>query len=373
MKQMTKRKMMCVVGTRPEFIRMAPIIEAVQQNKNFDLQFLHTGQHYSYEMNKVFFDELGIPQPTVNLEVGSGSHGWQTAQVLMGTEEILEDLRPDLVAVFGDTNSSIGAALSAAKMQVPLAHIEAGCRSYDPRMPEEINRRLIDHCADFLFPVSDRCKETLELEKVPGKIFPCGDPLYDIFLKNREIAAGRSEILAKLNLGLEPLAILTLHRAENVDNSLTLIAIMEALVKIRTLRVIFPIHPRTETRLKELGLLKGLESGKIKIIPPVGYWDFLALLSRAGLVITDSGGVQKEAFFARVPCITLRQSTEWRETVESGANTLLDPKSVGLPALLLRAVDQSPDVKEKLKTLRNPYGDGRAAERIVDLLSRVEL
>lgn len=362
---MTKKKMMCVVGVRPEFIRMAPIIEAVRRNKDLELLILHTGQHYSYKMNEVFFDELGIPKPTVNLEVGSGSHGWQTAQVMMRTEKALEDLRPDLVAVFGDTNSSAGVALAAVKMQIPLAHIEAGCRSYDLRMPEEINRRLIDHCANFLFPVSEHCREILEQEKVPGKIFQCGDPLYDMFLKNREMAAGKSKILEKLGLGSEPLAIVTLHRAENVDNPLILKTIIGALAKIKTFRVVFPIHPRTESRLKECGALK--------IIPPVGYWDFLVLLSQAGLVITDSGGVQKEAFFAQVPCVTLRKSTEWVETVESGANTLLDPESDRLSDLLIEAVDRRSGVKEKLEVLENPYGDGRAAGQIVNILSRMDL
>lgn len=364
---------MCVVGVRPEFIRMAPIIEAVRRNKDLELLLLHTGQHYSYKMNKVFFDELGIPKPMVNLGVGSGSHGWQTAQVMMRMEKALEDLRPGLVAVFGDTNSSVGVALAAVKMRIPLAHIEAGCRSYDLRMPEEVNRRLIDHCADFLFPVSEHCREILEQERVPGKIFQLGDPLYDMFLKNREMATGKSRILAKLSLGSEPLAILTLHRAENVDHPLILKTIIETLAKIKTFRVVFTIHPRTESRLKEFGLLKELKSGALKIIPPVGYWDFLVLLGQAGLVITDSGGVQKEAFFAQAPCITLRKSTEWVETVESGANTLLDPESDRLSDLLLKAVDRSPKVKEKLKTLENPYGDGRAAERIVNLLSQLQL
>jgi UDP-N-acetylglucosamine 2-epimerase len=324
-------------------------------------------------MDKVFFDELGIPEPTVNLNVGSSNPNSQIAQIILGTAEALEQFKPDVVVVWGDTNSSLGVSVATVKANVPLVHVEAGCRSYDMRMAEEMHRRLIDHAADILFPVSARCQKILEEEKVPGKIFQFGDPLYDMFLKNFAIAGKRSEITKKLDLKAKPLAILTVHRAENVDNPLTFKTIIEALGGVRNLKVVFPVHPRTESRLKEFGLLKELENSSLKTIPPVGYWDFLLLLQNTSLVITDSGGVQKEAFFAKVPCITLRRTTEWVETVESGANTLLDPESEGLSDLLIRAVEQSPKVKEKLKTLENPYGDGRAAERIVNLLSQIDL
>lgn len=370
---MAKRKIMGVVGTRPEFIRMALIVEAIRENHHLELFLLHTGQHYSYKMDKIFFDELGIPKPTVNLEVGSTSPSSQIAKIILGMEKALQQFKPALVVVWGDTNSSLGAAVAAVKAGAPLAHIEAGCRSYDMRMAEEVNRRLIDHCANILFPVSKHCQEVLEQERVTGKIFQFGDPLYDVFLTNSRIAGAHSTILKDGDLESKPLAILTLHRAENVDNPLTLKAIVGTLTEIRDFQIIFPIHPRTEGRLKEFGLWEGLKESALKIIPPVGYWDFLSLVSKAGLVITDSGGVQKEAFFAKVPCITLRKTTEWVETVELGANTLIDPESGDLQRLLAKAVKDGPGRQEKLQSLENPYGDGQAAKLIVDLLSRIDL
>lgn len=370
---MAKKKIMCAVGTRPEFIRMSPIIKAVQQSSSLELQLLHTGQHYSYEMDKTFFDELNIPKPDVNLEVGSGSHARQTAEIMLRMEKVVEDLKPDLVVVFGDTNSSLAAALTAVKMQISLAHLEAGCRSYDLRMPEEANRRLIDHIADFLFPVSKYPAEILRGEKVPGKIFECGDPLYDVFRVNFGIARGKSGILRNLGLENQPFALLTLHRAETVDKQKTLKNIVSALKNIGSLPIVFPIHPRTEKRLEDFNLRKDLDRSTVDVTPPVGYWDFLVLLSMASWVITDSGGVQKEAFFARVPCLTLRRTTEWMETVDLGANTLIDPDDRKLSNLLAVAVEQAPRVREKLPALKNPYGDGHASERIVDFFARWEI
>jgi len=368
-----KKKIMCVVGTRPEFIRMAPVIEEILGHPDFELQLLHTGQHYSYEMKKVFFDELGIPEPLINLGVGSGTHLYQLTQIMSRMGDVLEKFRPHLVVVFGDTNSSLGAALASVKTHVPLVHIEAGCRSYDLRMAEEVNRRLIDHCADLLFPVSDHCLQILQEEQVPGSSYQCGDPLYDIFIKNLEKAMNKSKILEKLGLVGKPFGVVTLHRAENVDDPETLGTIILALGGIANFPLIFPIHPRTKKRVGELALWEGLKIGLVRFIPPLSYWDFLALMCNAHVIITDSGGVQKEALFAGIPCVTLRESTEWVETVEMGANVLIDPRGEDVARRLQEAVDGCSKLKDDLRFKNNPYGDGKASRRIVETLLQIDL
>lgn len=367
-----RRKIMCVVGTRPEFIRMALIIGEVRKNPALRLQLIHTGQHYNFEMDDIFFQELALPEPDVNLGVGSGSHGWQTAQVMIKMEESIKKFKPDLAVVFGDTNSSLGAALAAAKMNIPLAHIEAGCRSYDMTMAEEINRRLIDHCSDILFPVSEHCQKTLEKEKVPGRIFQLGDPLCDVFLKYFKKTRKQAEVIPGLNLEKDHFAILTLHRAENVDNPKILKNIVSSLTKIRQLPIIFPTHPRTVISLKKFKLWHISKGSNLKIIKPVGYWDFLRLLRNAQLVVTDSGGVQKEAMFAAVPCITLRKSTEWIETVKLKVNFLVDPENKKMGKEIFSVLKRIKTIKRRFSIIKNPYGNGQSASKIVKVFSKLE-
>jgi UDP-N-acetylglucosamine 2-epimerase len=350
-----------VFGTRPQIVKSAPIVyEALRCG--LDLEVIHTGQHYDYLLSQVFIEEFGLPEPVVNLGVGSGSHAYQTGEIMLRLEKYLVGGRYALVLIPGDTNSALAGALTSVKLGIPVAHVEAGARCYDMSMAEEVNRRLIDHCSKLLFAPTLNCKRNLEKESVIGEIYLTGDTMYDVFLRFGD-KAEKSDILEKLNIVNGEYGLLTLHRAENVDDPVRLRSILEG-VKKANIGIIFPIHPRTANRLREYGI--SLEHSNIRIIDPVGYVDMLKLLKHARLVLTDSGGLQKEAFWSKTPCVTLRDRTEWVETVEAGVNFL-----VGTDAnRIVQAVKFIEDNYDLIKGgfRENPFGDGCAARRIVDIV-----
>jgi UDP-N-acetylglucosamine 2-epimerase len=375
-------KVVSVVGARPQFIKLAPVCKAMERVKDTIRHLIvHTGQHYDYEMSQVFFDELGLRDPDYHLGVGSGTHGYQTGEMLKRVEEVLVREKPDLVMVYGDTNTTLAGALASSKLHIPVAHVEAGLRSFNRRMPEEVNRVLTDHVSDFLFCPTRNAVENLRREGFTGILndgellpldcnpshLPCsrplvintGDVMYDALLLYAELAEKRVRILEELNFKPKAYTLATIHRAENTDNPERLGAIFEGLERIAQegLPVILPLHPRTQKRLREIGLHpKGL-----KLLDPVSYLDMLILEKNARVVLTDSGGVQKEAFFFRVPCVTLREETEWVETVEAGWNTLVGCDAERIVRVALEARKGAESVW--------PYGDGRAAERVVRLLA----
>lgn len=361
-------KITLVVGTRPQIIKSAPVIEAAEIVGDVELEIVHTGQHYDYEMSRVFFDQMDLPDPIVNLDVGSGSHAWQTGEILMRLEKVILNRKPDLVLVPGDTNSTLAGSLSAVKLLVPVGHIEAGARSHDMRMPEEVNRRLTDHCSELLFAPSENCAENLREEGIQSKrIFLTGDTMYDALLKHIE-KASRSKVLDDFDLTERGYLLLTVHRQENVDNPRRLKNIADAIIKFEELQTVFPAHPRTVKQLCSLDLYAKLQKQKkIKIISPVGYSDMINLQKNAGLILTDSGGIQKEAFWLHVPCITLRDNTEWVETVNLGANILVGSET----ARILKAIESILDTEnayESLMQLPNPFGDGEASNRIANII-----
>ncbi len=310
-------KIASVVGARPNFVKLAPVSRELR--RKFDEVIIHTGQHYNYEMDKIFFDDMGIPAPSYHLGVGSGNHGYQTGEMLRRLEEILLDEKPDVVLVFGDTNSTLAGALAAAKLHIKVAHVEAGLRSYNRRMPEEINRVLVDHCSDLLLCPTKTAVENLKKEGITSNICLTGDVMVDAQRDCARIAEKRSSILEELGLKPKGYYLTTIHRAENTDDPQRLKNIVEALEEIGD--VVFPCHPRAEKYLKQLCRWDSLNA-RARVIKPVGYLDMIMLEKNARKILTDSGGVQKEAYLLGVPCITLRDETEWVETVEDGWNVL---------------------------------------------------
>ena len=359
-------KALLVIGARPQIIKSAPIILEASKDAEIELQLVHTGQHYDFEMSRVFFGELELPDPVVNLGVGSGSHAWQTGKMLTGLEETIEELEPDLVLVPGDTNSTLAGALAAVKLHVPVAHVEAGARSYDMRMPEEVNRRLTDHCSQMLFATTENCVENLLKEGIQKDLICfAGDSMYDALLRHMTEAL-RSRIVEDLNLEAGKYAVLTAHRPENVDDAEALKGIMEAMIELRELSVVFPVRPRTMERLKAAGLLQRVRKAEnVRLVDPVGYHDMLRLVKDARVIFTDSGGLQKEAFWLHTFCITLREKTEWVETVQLGANILVgsDRERIVRNA---RECLTAKTLKKELEALPNPFGDGTASSKIID-------
>jgi len=360
--------LMLVLGARPQIIKSAPLIHLASKDNEINLKIVHTGQHYDYEMTKIFFEELNIPDPIANLEVGSGTHAWQTAEIMIRLEKILTKQKNDLILVPGDTNSTLAGALTASKLHIPVGHIEAGARSYDMAMPEEINRRLTDHCSTILFAPTENCFGNLRREGIKNKqIFLTGDTMYDVLLQCLP-KTEKSNILRHLDLTEESYVLLTLHRPENVDDPKNLGDILKALEQIKGLSVVFPVHPRTKKQLQDSGLYGQLLKQKhVKAIKPVSYHDNLNLIKNANAVLTDSGGIQKEAFWLHTPCITLRKNTEWIETIKLKANLLTgsDTKKI------LRALQQTikdKTIKENLRKLPNPFGDGNASKKIIDAI-----
>ncbi|HKZ90439.1 MAG TPA: UDP-N-acetylglucosamine 2-epimerase (non-hydrolyzing) [Thermoplasmata archaeon] len=348
-------KIASVVGARPQFIKAAPVSREVRRH-NVEI-LIHTGQHYDETMSDVFFEVLEIPRPDYNLGVGSGSHAVQTAEMMRGLEGVLEKEAPDLVLVYGDTNSTLAGALVAAKRHVPVGHVEAGLRSFNRTMPEEINRVMSDHLSELLFCPTQTAVDNLRREGITKGVHLVGDVMYDVALHSAQAARGR-DIVERLGLRPGDYVLVTLHRPGNVDDRETLRGIVDALVRCGR-PVVFPVHPRTRKNLEAFGLWEALR-GKVTAIDPVDYLDFLALLMKAQKVATDSGGVQKEAYFFGVPCVTLRDETEWIETVEDGWNAVVGTETEDI----LHAIANFNPTGTKAKS----FGDGHAAERIARIL-----
>jgi UDP-GlcNAc3NAcA epimerase len=348
-------RILSVVGNRPQFVKSAPLSVALRGRA--DETVLHTGQHYDAELSAVFFDELGLDPPAYRLEAGSGTHAEQTARMLPGIERAVLDERPDWVLVYGDTNSTLAGALAAAKVGFRVAHVEAGLRSFDRSMPEELNRLVVDRLSSLLLCPTRVAVDNLRSEGIDDGVHEVGDVMYDANVKLAPIARGRSQALAAAAVEPGRYVLLTLHRPTNVCAD-SLATIAEALRRLEE-PVVFPAHPRTRAALES----EGVElDGNVRLLPAVGYLDFAALASQARVVVTDSGGVQKEAYWYRVPCVTLRTTTEWVETVETGWNRLVRVAD-GADALVEAVREAAP--RELHPHL---YGDGRAAERIADLL-----
>jgi UDP-N-acetylglucosamine 2-epimerase len=321
-----------------------------------DEVIVHTGQHYDDELSRIFFEELGVPAPARELNAGGGTNTAQTARIIAALEPVLAELSPSMVLVYGDTNSTLAGAIAARQAGIPAAHVEAGMRSFDRAMPEELNRVLTDHASDLLLCSTETAVRNLEAEGVAGEVHLVGDVMADVSLAFREIAEERSKVLAEL--GVEPGSYLvaTAHRAGNVDRPERLEALADLLAAMPQ-PVVFPVHPRTRLRLEEAGLMDRL--GGVRVVAPLGYLDFLKLARHARAVLTDSGGVQKEAYLLGVPCVTLRDTTEWVETVESGWNTLVDLDTEAA----LRALERDPPAERP-----ELYGGGHAAERVCEVL-----
>lgn len=311
-------KIASIVGARPNFVKLAPVSREVR--RRFDEVIIHTGQHYDYEMDKIFFDDMGIPAPDYHLGIGSGSHGHQTGEMLKKIEEVIISEKPDVVLVFGDTNSTLAGALAAAKLHINVAHVEAGLRSYDKSMPEEINRVLVDHCSDLLLCPTKTAVENLKIEGIKRNVYLTGDVMVDAQRDCEKTAENKSRILADLDIKPKDYCLATIHRASNTDDPDKFRAIIEALEELGD--IVIPCHPRAEKYLRQFGLWDDLNR-RARVIKPVGYFDMLMLEKNAKKILTDSGGVQKEAYLLGIPCITLRDETEWVETVADGWNVLV--------------------------------------------------
>lgn len=344
-----------VVGARPQFIKAAPVSRALRE-AGLDELLVHTGQHYDDNMSGVFFRDMGITAPDINLNAGSGSHAHQTARMLTGLEDLMLQHRPDYVLVYGDTNSTLAGALAAVKLGVPVAHVEAGLRSYNRAMPEEHNRVLTDHCADLLFCPTQTAVDLLAGEGVTAGVHLVGDTMYDALRQFSAVAREHSRILQTLDITPGGYLLVTVHRPYNTDVPANMTAILSALADCGE-TVIFPVHPRTRQRLPDLTLPPA-----VRLVEPVGYLDMLWLEQNARKILTDSGGIQKEAYLLGVPCITLRPETEWVETLRDGWNTLTGADAAGIAAALAAprpAADPLP-----------VFGDGRAAAHITAVLQQ---
>ena len=360
-------RVVTIVGARPQFIKAAAVSRHLRQPPDVEELLVHTGQHYDDNMSQVFFDELGIPKPDFHLGVGSGSHGEMTGKMLAAIEKILLETKPDWVMVYGDTNSTLAGALAAVKLHIPIAHVEAGVRSFNRRMPEEINRVLTDHAADLLLAPSDTAVENLRCEGIPrDSIQLVGDVMYDVALYFAEQAEATSDILNSAALEPKQYVLATVHRAENTDDPGRLRAIFSALSRTaEAIPVVLPLHPRTRAALLREGLLDNL-SPDLRLIEPVGYLDMIKLERNARLIATDSGGVQKEAFFHGVPCVTLRDETEWVELVEVGWNRLVAPEDEQEVFDAIATAMNSPPGEAP----ENFYGGGKAAQAICACLGQ---
>jgi UDP-GlcNAc3NAcA epimerase len=350
-------RVLTVIGNRPQFVKAAAVSQRLRRQAEEVL--VHTGQHYDDALSQVFFEELGLPRPDHRLDLGGGTNTAQTARMLEALEPVLAAEAPDAVLVYGDTNSTLAGALAGAQAGVPVAHVEAGMRSYDRAMPEELNRVLADHAAALLLCSTEAAAATLRREDVQGEVVVVGDVMVDSFALVAPRARERTSVLEALGVDPGEYVLATAHRAGNVDDPERLARLVDVLRAVPE-PVVLPLHPRTAARLGEQGLLGALED--VVLAPPLGYLDFTALLVHARRVLTDSGGVQKEAYLAGVPCVTLRATTEWRETVQAGWNVLVD-----LDPAAARAALQRPEPEERPPL----YGDGRAGARVVQALLRM--
>lgn len=352
-------KIVIILGTRPEIIKMSPIIRECE-NREMDYFILHTGQHYSYNMDKVFFEQLDLPSPKYNLDIGSGTHAEQTGKMLIGIEKILLEEKPDLVLVEGDTNSVISGALAASKLGIKIGHVESGLRSYDRTMPEEINRILTDHCSDYLFVPTENSKQILLREGIKeDKIFITGNTVVDAIYQNLKLS--KRNVYNSLGIKKKGYILGTVHRHENVDSLYRFKGILDGMCRVSRefgMPIIFPIHGRSMNMMKNFGLSV---DENIKLIEPLDYFNFLCLENNAKMILTDSGGVQEEACIVGVPCITLRDNTERPETIDIGSNILsgTDP---------LRILECAKIMFYSNNHWSNPFGDGKAGERIINII-----
>jgi len=347
-----------VVGARPNFVKLAPLSMELRR-RGLEEIVIHTGQHYDFEMSRIFFQQLDIPEPDVNLEVGSGSHARQTGEVMVKVEDFLGSISPDLVVVFGDVNSTLGAALAAVKIGLPVAHVEAGARSFDRSMPEEVNRVLVDHLARILLAPTLTASRNLLGEGINEDwVYLTGDIMVDAFLINRDKIEG-STVLERIKVDEGGYILVTIHRAENTGKPERLESIIDSLGRISGTKV-FCLHPRTRKALESQGLDSIYRDDSFVVTKPMGYLDFLKLEMDSRMIITDSGGVQKEAYLAGKPCLTLRSTTEWPETVESGWNSLVDAD----PEKIIEGTR-----KKNSNPARNDvFGNGKASEKMVDAI-----
>ena len=360
-------KIITIVGARPQFVKAAMVSRAIvnhnrHNNDPIEECILHTGQHYDYNMNAVFFEKMEIPRPTWFLDCGRGSHAEMTASMLVKIEDILQENHPDYVLVFGDTNSTLAGALAAAKLHIPVVHVEAGLRSFNRQMPEEINRVLTDHISSYLFCPTYASVRNLKQEGIIEGVHQVGDVMYDAALTFSKMAEQTSTILSSLQLESGQYYLCTVHRAENTDNKERLSQIMQALVEIAHPKcpVILPLHPRTKNNIEIWQIDSIIASNKsLQLIEPVDYLDMIMLEKHAKTILTDSGGIQKEAYFHRTPCITLRDETEWVETIASGWNQIASYRKENILACLTNKMPQT-EIDE--------YGDGHAADKIIHAL-----
>jgi UDP-GlcNAc3NAcA epimerase len=352
-----------IVGARPQFIKAAAISRAIARHNNSAANrflpineiLIHTGQHYDYEMSAIFFRELGLSDPAYHLGVGSGSHGFQTGRIIEKLDDLLKEMKPGLVLVYGDTNSTLAGALVAAKLNIPVAHVEAGLRSFNRNMPEEINRVLTDHLSSWLFCPSELAVKNLAKEGINNGVSMVGDVMHDVALWHKKRAEMHGDLLSKIGLQPKGYALATVHRSENTDDRERLSSIFKGLEQIVSegTQVVIPLHPRTKKMLRSFSITYQ----KIRIIPPVSYEEMLLLEKNARVILTDSGGVQKEAYWSGIPCITLRNETEWVETVQNGWNIIVGYNT----DLIVDAISNLP-IRKKRPQL---YGNGNTAEKIV--------
>lgn len=358
------QKIITVVGARPQFIKAAAVSRVIRDSYQDQVQekLVHTGQHYDPNMSKVFFEDLDIPEPAFNLEISGGQHGEMTGRMLEGIEKILIAEQPDWVLIYGDTNSTLAGALAAAKLHIPVAHVEAGLRSFNMRMPEEVNRILSDRVSTKLFCPTQTAVDNLKAEGVTQGVYNVGDVMYDVALFYKHVARERSQVKQQLNLVDGEYALATCHRAENTDDISRLTEILKGLSAIsRHMPVVLPLHPRTRKIINQHGLQTYLD--QLLVVEPLAFLDMVALEQSAALILTDSGGVQKEAFFYGVPCITMRDETEWVETVDMGCNTL-----VGASAEKISQAAKGCKFNA-IENQQKPYGDGNAAKHIISVLN----
>ena len=360
-------KLVTIIGARPQFIKAAAVSRAIAAHNQkvskdsgvISEYIVHTGQHYDRNMSDVFFRELQIPEPNLNLGIGSGTHGLQTGEMIIQIEKVLIDQKPNWVLVYGDTNSTLAGALAAVKLHIPVAHVEAGLRSFNKKMPEEHNRVLTDHCSDLLFCPTQTAVDNLKKEGLHGGVHWVGDVMYDSVLFNANLAEEQSEIITKLSLKNIEFALATVHRAENTDDSVNLESIFKALefISKEHMPVIVPLHPRTRKIIHS----SQISINSVRIIDPVSYLDMLNLEKHSKLILTDSGGVQKEAYWLRVPCITLRSETEWVETVENGWNIIAGTNADRIITSFLGP--------KGLEDQSLKFGDGHAADKLISIIA----
>jgi UDP-N-acetylglucosamine 2-epimerase (non-hydrolysing) len=363
-------KIAVIIGTRPEIIKIAPVIDEMEK-RNIEYVLIHTGQHYDHQMSDQFFLDLNLRKPDHNIGVGSGSHGEQTANMIKGIEQVLLAEKPDIVLVQGDTNAVLSGALVSSKLHISVGHVEAGLRSYDKTMPEEINREVADVCSKMFFvPTEESAINLLFAGISPKDIFITGNTIVDSCIRNLEIARKKSEIPFDINED-DIILTLTIHRAENVDNPVRLQNIVDALMELDDLTIIFPAHPRTVKNLKKYNLLEMIEdTSHIKLINPLGYLDFLLLISKSRFIMTDSGGIQEEAITLNIPCATLRYNTERPETVTAGGNVLVGAKKDKIVDTVKNILNNA-EIYSKMSKAKNPYGQGDSSKKILNAILKL--